>query len=225
MYIAPVKMRIKTGMPKVDVVAIPRLAENRIALPTAEDEDSAAYKIMLTALEYFAFRGYGSTSIRDISKAAQVQPTTLYYHFPSKEHLLARLLEAGYKEHLRQVKYAYDNAGSNPFDQLKAVVQAHVSSHCDYPVLGILCSSESHHLTQELAADIVVMLEETQDILMNVFKLGISKKVFQVSDPYLALRAIGAMGSKVVNWYGPGCGRTKEQIQSAYVEYAIKILT
>ena len=42
-------------------------------------------RIIDTALELFATRGYAGTSMRDISMQLSVTKAALYYHFPSKE--------------------------------------------------------------------------------------------------------------------------------------------
>lgn len=211
-------------MQNFDAVPIPRMAKNTATLPILVGENATERSILLTSLELFALHGYGSTSIRDISKKAGLQPTTLYYHFPSKHAVLARLLKIGFDEHYRVVNEAYETAEKDAISQLKAVVSAHVASHCAHPVLGLICITECHHINAETADKVIEILGDTEVILMTIFEHGIAEKTFSVSDPYLALRAIGAMGSKLVHWYGPNCGRSAEEIQKAYVEFALKIV-
>ena len=50
-------------------------------------------RIIDTALELFATRGYAGTSMRDISMQLSVTKAALYYHFPSKEDLLDALAQ------------------------------------------------------------------------------------------------------------------------------------
>src|ERR1700677_2440927 len=44
--------------------------------------------IQAAALELFAERGYGGTTINDIAERADVAPRTVTVHFPAKEELL-----------------------------------------------------------------------------------------------------------------------------------------
>jgi TetR/AcrR family transcriptional regulator, regulator of cefoperazone and chloramphenicol sensitivity len=49
-------------------------------------------RILEVALELFHDQGYAGTSIRDIAQRMAITKAAVYYHFPSKESLLAELL-------------------------------------------------------------------------------------------------------------------------------------
>jgi AcrR family transcriptional regulator len=49
-------------------------------------------RIFDTAARLFAVRGYGRTSIRDLTQALGLQKSSLYHHFESKEDLLYQLV-------------------------------------------------------------------------------------------------------------------------------------
>jgi len=50
-------------------------------------------KIMKAAAELFSEKGYNKVTIREISKAADVNPAMIYYYFSSKDELLYSLYE------------------------------------------------------------------------------------------------------------------------------------
>ena len=50
-------------------------------------------RILAVALELFSARGYAGTSMRDISQAMGMTKAALYYHFESKEQILAAVTE------------------------------------------------------------------------------------------------------------------------------------
>ena len=54
--------------------------------------DQTRQRILRTATDLFVERGYAATSIRDISEHLGMTKGSLYYHFTSKEDLLAALL-------------------------------------------------------------------------------------------------------------------------------------
>ena len=58
---------------------------------------STAQRLVFSALRLFAEKGYGSTSIADILKAADANAGSLYYAFPTKQDLLVAVLDA-YRE-------------------------------------------------------------------------------------------------------------------------------
>jgi TetR/AcrR family transcriptional repressor of nem operon len=55
--------------------------------PTTRD------RLLLTAMQLFWEKGYGSTSIADVLHAAQVNSGSLYHYFPGKQDLLLAVLE------------------------------------------------------------------------------------------------------------------------------------
>jgi AcrR family transcriptional regulator len=50
-------------------------------------------RILLAAMQLFAEKGYGSTSVQDILKAAQANAGSLYHFFPTKQDVLLATLE------------------------------------------------------------------------------------------------------------------------------------
>ncbi len=50
-------------------------------------------RILEIALELFTEQGYDKTSLREVAELVGVSKAALYYHFPSKESLLAALVE------------------------------------------------------------------------------------------------------------------------------------
>ena len=50
-------------------------------------------EIVREATKQFLEKGYSSTAIAAISKAVDMSPGNLTFHFPTKEHLLAELVD------------------------------------------------------------------------------------------------------------------------------------
>ena len=55
---------------------------------------STREKLVMAAMQLFWEKGYGSTSIADILKSADVNAGSLYYAFPNKQDLLVAVLDA-----------------------------------------------------------------------------------------------------------------------------------
>jgi AcrR family transcriptional regulator len=51
-------------------------------------------RVVLSALQLFAAKGYGSTSVADVRQAAGIHSGSLYHFFPGKQELLLAVLEA-----------------------------------------------------------------------------------------------------------------------------------
>ena len=100
---------------------VPR-ADNR--LPLILDE----------AARLFAVQGFHGTSVRDIVRAIDMLPGSLYYHFATKEALLA----AVYAEGVRRISEAVSAAIAHkrePWERLEAACVAHLE--------GLLLSENS----------------------------------------------------------------------------------
>lgn len=55
--------------------------------------DNTKDRILLAAVELFAERGYAAVSVRDIAKAVDIKPASLYNHFEGKEALFDAIIE------------------------------------------------------------------------------------------------------------------------------------
>ncbi len=201
-----------------------RIAAQSSDLPSDVNLRGARGRVLVSALHLFADLGYGGTSVRDICAQAGVQPTTLYAHFPSKEDVLAELLRIGHEEHLSRLQSALLDVDPDPATQLRALVRAHVSSHCQYPMLAVVASAELHALSEDKSQSILAIRRQSESLLVEVLQRGIAREQFQVTDTLLTLRAISAIGTRVAFWFSPDCGRSVEQVADQFAEFAARIV-
>lgn len=66
---------------------IERSIKGRVLEPSTRD------RLVFTALQLFGDKGYGSTSVADILKAADANSGSLYHFFPTKQDLLLAVLQ------------------------------------------------------------------------------------------------------------------------------------
>jgi AcrR family transcriptional regulator len=69
---------------------------------------SSRQHILDVAAKLFRATGYTKTSLRDIGERAGMKAGSLYYHFTSKEELVAEVLRTGVKRVHRAVVSAID---------------------------------------------------------------------------------------------------------------------
>lgn len=201
-----------------------RIATNTTALPPGVTPKGARGKILNAALSLFAHYGYGGTSVRDICGEAGVQATTLYSHYPSKEHVLAEIIKLAHEEHFQRLRNAMLESQPEPRAQLSSLVRAHVMSHCEYAMLAVVASAELHVLSKTFSGPIVAIRTQSESLLVEIIERGLRLRLFDVPDVYLALRAIGGMGLRVAFWYEPNCGKTPEQVAEVYAEFALRLV-
>jgi len=69
------------------------MARTAVAVPAPP---SSSQRILTTALDLFAVRGYDATSVREICEAAAITKPTLYHFFGSKDGVLRALVITGF---------------------------------------------------------------------------------------------------------------------------------
>ena len=88
--------------------------------------DSRRQDILHQATLLFGAKGYGRTSIRDIAAAVGMLPGSVYYHFASKEALLAAVYAEAIDRSIGQVEEAIA-AREGGWNRLEAAAVAHLS--------------------------------------------------------------------------------------------------
>lgn len=201
-----------------------RLASASEELPDLPGLQGTRAAILRAALNLFATHGFGGTSVRDIAASADVQPATMYAHFPSKQHVLAELTRIGHEEHQRRLRAALLESSADPNDQLAKLVRAHVRMHTDYPMLAVVANAELHALNAEFAEAALTLRRNSEQLMMEVVQRGIDRGAFSVPAPWIALAAIGGMGVRVAHWYSDALGMSAEAVADHYAEFALRIV-
>lgn len=94
---------------------------------------TSAERILRTALDLFAVKGYDATAVREICEAADITKPTLYHFYGSKEGVLQALVTSGFERFRRLVDSAMAQPGSFR-DRLKIVARAMFDSARQQPL-------------------------------------------------------------------------------------------
>ena len=89
--------------------------------------------VLDVAARLFREQGYGSVSLRKIAEAAGIKAGSIYYHFGSKDEIVAAVLDAGIQvvhESMRQAVSALP-AGTGAEATLRAAIGAHLRALLD----------------------------------------------------------------------------------------------
>jgi AcrR family transcriptional regulator len=194
-------------------------------LPPGLDLSPAKRKLYETALELFGEQGYHAISIRHIAQALGQQPSAIYFHVESKQDLLFDLACIGHRTHFEALRDALMDAGSDPREQLRAVVAAHVGVHLDYPSMARLTNRELRSLDADHLQEVLAIRNQAEQITIDVIERGVRLGEFATEDAFLDGKAIGAMGMRLPEWWTPDAPRNREQIIERYVDYALKLVS
>lgn len=194
-------------------------------LPPRATADGTMRRLLEASLVLFGDRGFHGVSVREIAEAAGVRASSIYAHFPSKEAILAQLMIVGHEEHRDALRRALLEAGTEPTDQLRAVVRAHVGLHARYSLLARVANRELAALAPDSQRRVLAIRLDAERLFLDVIERGIRLGVFHVDEPWLAFAAMGSMGIRVAEWWDPDRGFTAQQVASRYAEFAVKLLT
>jgi TetR/AcrR family transcriptional regulator, transcriptional repressor for nem operon len=93
-------------------------------------------RLVLTAMQLFREKGYGSTSVADLLQAARVNSGSLYHFFPGKQDLLLAVLDAYYEGIQPLLLEPAWRGVADPIERVFALLaayrQALVTTECQY---------------------------------------------------------------------------------------------
>jgi AcrR family transcriptional regulator len=174
------------------------------------------------AADLFRERGYGSTSIRDIARALDLQGASLYAHVASKEDVLWSIVDraAGrFEAAAREVEAA--TAGGDATSRLAALVRAHVRVVTD----DVEEASVFVHEWRSLGPDRREAIRERRDAYEARFRRviadGMAGGEFRLTDVPIAATFILTALNGIVTWYRPDGRLSPEQIADLYADLAV----
>jgi len=200
-------------------------------LPPRAEGVGTLRRIYEEALVRFADRGYHGVSVREIADACGIKASSIYAHVPSKERLLFDLILMGHEEHRDRLRDALLGAGSDPAEQLTAVVAAHVRMHAEFQLLATVANNELHALSPQSRDDAMAIRADGVRMIVDVIERGVRLGRFTCDDPFLAAAAVGAMGIRVAAWYGSerdyraDAHYSVDKIVESYAEFALKLVS
>ncbi|MRG91018.1 TetR/AcrR family transcriptional regulator [Polyangium spumosum] len=201
-----------------------RLRAGKATLPPSSVPEGTRRRILEVALQLFANRGFHGTSVRDMAKALNLQPSALYAHFPSKDHVLAELVRVGHEVHASALRAALLDAGADPVDQLCALIRVHTVLHATYPHLAVVVNEEIYSLSAELAAPALAIREEARALVLQVVERGVALGHFSLPDKGATLAALSAMGVRIPYWYEPSEQLPVDALADVHVELSLRLL-
>jgi len=149
-------------------------------------------RIVRTAERLFAQRGFASTGMRAIAKAAQVSIGAIYHHFKSKEDILERIIRDEL-DRRRQVVAELKAAGLPVKDQIQKMVEMHFSLLKDKRNSARLFFRERFDPNFSLRTRIQELYDEVANFIAEVIGEGIAAGEIRPCQPLVTAYAILGM--------------------------------
>ena len=157
-------------------------------------------KLLAISARRFAKGGFEATSMRDIAGEAGMLAGSMYYHFRSKNELIAAVYEAGVAEIGAAVDAAVARARA-PWPRLEAACVAHLDSLLTDKAHAAVMTADLSRLDPRLRRRLVVMRDGYE---RRFVELVAALPLPAVADRSLwRLQLLGAL-NWTPTWYRPG---------------------
>jgi TetR/AcrR family transcriptional regulator, cholesterol catabolism regulator len=148
----------------------------------------------------FSSRGYAATSMRDIARALDLQGGSLYAHIPSKEAVLAAIVEEAAEEFHAAVGPVADRPGPAA-QRLREMIAAHVRVVTGGRERAKVFLFEWTFLGEERRAAVTRSRSDYQAYFERVVAEGVAAGELEAPDPRLAAVFILSAMNAVAHWY------------------------
>jgi AcrR family transcriptional regulator len=182
-------------------------------------------RLLAAAAQLFTEFGYEGTSVTRIAKAAGMTPANMYWHFPSKQDLLAEMLTQMYA-------WSHDYLTTQLPDDGDAATRlaAYVRALVHIQVEGLSESGNHSYLTlaTSLEPERRKALEDQQRqflvILKDILEQGSSAGVFTLRDVTVTSFAILHVCEYSFLWFHRGGRLSLEEVEDEYVALVLRMV-
>lgn len=168
-------------------------------------------EVIAEAQKVLKDKGFAATSVRDIAKALDMEPASLYSHFSSKEDILkitcfdmAQKFELAVKE----VNDIYFNAE----EKLRMAIKFHVQILTENLDSAIIFIRDWRNLTGESLEQFIAKRNIYEEGMREIVQTGIDEGMFNETDKKFAALTILSSVNWIVEWYQPNGKLTPEEI-------------
>lgn len=180
--------------------------------------------ILAAALDAFAERGFYGASMRHIASRAGTSLSNLYNYFPSKDDLLAAVLQDANARLLAHITTTVASAKATPIEQLRAAVRAYIGFVVDNQAASVAALSEFRYLSGKRRAEVVESRDKTEQLFRKVVEDGIATGEFRTTRTHDVTRAILLLCATVANWYRPDGELSREAVAEMQAEFTLALV-
>lgn len=157
-------------------------------------------EVLRVAQSLFKDQGYASTSVRDIAKALEIEPASLYSHITTKEDLLSQTcfgLAEQFLTAIQEVNDIYFNAE----EKLRMAIRFHVEILTGNLNAAIIFNRDWRSLSDENRTRFIEMRNEYEKGIRAIIQNGIDEGLFHESDLQFASLCVLSSVNWITEWY------------------------
>ena len=188
------------------------------ATPRGDDRQA---QLLGIACRLFSERGFNGTSLRDIAAEAKVTKAALYYHFPNKESLFAKIVLESLEALFNQVKEACDEVDT-PEAKVRAFMITTAENYQHNREAWIASSNAFRtHGDSPSKAKAVALRDQYEKLLRGCIHEGIESGHFREVDPAMAGRVLLSAVNSMSRWHNPKGKLAPSEVVDQFVDIVL----
>ena len=180
-------------------------------------------QVLESATRLFTAKGYEAASVRDLAAELEIRPSSLYHHFPGKQHILFAICMRMQTDFNAEVMPELI-ANRPPDEAIASAVRRHVLFGHRRKGEVVVNIRERRSLPADQLAQVNGLRREYRDTMARVIDAGCEQGVFYVGDPKLAAMAIVDMINGLPHWFKPRDEQDLERVADLYARAALALL-
>jgi len=168
-------------------------------------------EILASSQSVLKEKGYAATSVRDIAKALEMEPASLYSHFKNKEDILKITcfdMADKFELAVREVNDIYFNAE----EKLRLAIKLHVEILTQNLDSAIIFIRDWRNLTGTALEQFLTKRNAYEKGFREIVQTGIDEGIFNETDKKFAALTILSSVNWIVEWYKVDGKLNAEQI-------------
>jgi AcrR family transcriptional regulator len=181
-------------------------------------------QVLESATRLFTEKGYEAAGVRDIAADLEIRPSSLYHHFPGKQHILFAICMRMQTDFNAEVMPELIVANRPPDEAIASAVRRHVLFGHRRKGEVVVNIRERRSLPAEQLAQVNGLRREYRDTMARVIEGGCEQGMFRVGEPKLAAMAIVDMINGLPHWFKPRDEQDLERVADLYARAAVTLL-
>jgi TetR/AcrR family transcriptional regulator, cholesterol catabolism regulator len=179
------------------------MARSRNGVAPGRPQRERSEEVYSAALRLFMEKGYHATSMQDIAAAVGLYKGSLYHYIGSKEDLLVQVFERAMDSLLSDAERIVADVSQSPRDQLRLIVQAHVSAVAGNLEALTVYLHEFRALAGESLDRVREQRERYRELVATIVERGVRVGDFATPDVGIATLGVLGMCNWLAQWYRP----------------------
>lgn len=204
-----------------DAATLPHSLKKRGRPAKGEGHGGLREQLIAVSAQLFREKGYDNTTVRDIAAAAGIQAGSWFYHFKTKQEILAAIMEQGMARSLATIEAIADEPLA-PRQALHRLVEVHLHTLLapDHHFIAVLLY-EWRALDHESRARIVDLKDRYEAVWDRVIAALHQSGDWAMPTQFDRLMIFGAL-NWTVQWYKPTHGTGVAELARQAVTFILR---